>query len=201
MSSECREIILATVDPERLDELTIVAHKIRELGYQAVAKLVPSLEPAALERSLSPLCPPRECCVIVPGGSPWSYDGLKRITVLKGTYSPRVLPVLLGIYGSAPLDPRLPAEKALGDKMSRVVEEVLCNIQASLKEPIPVRPPPVLVASEVYVDKYCNVDEALDEASVRLDEGADILVLASSKTGGFSYTLFLRLPGKLQRGA
>jgi len=178
----CKRVVLA-VSPRllrgegALDTVEAV-ERLERLGYAVSVAAVSDYRPEAVAARLAGECSPPECCVIVPGGVEYDYSGLAGVRVLKGTYTLRGLPLIVEAAGLEALSPSLPAEKALGPLMASVAESLLCTLSAEAPL-IPERPPPVRVASEVYVDSFGSPEDALDEAELRLRMGADILVMAT----------------------
>ncbi len=159
-----------------------VVERIEGMGFEVEVAVVYDLEREPLELARS--C--RDCMVIVPGSTPYKYPEGSR--VVKGTYSPLTLPYLLEEVEPSRLSPIIPAEKVLPpDTVARVFARILQGLRRSYERAfnirglgVPLKPPPILVASEVYVNR--GVDMVV-EASWRLAEGADIVVLGALGAG------------------
>ncbi len=195
----CKRLLLALSPASNPGEATAAAEKLGSLGYLVETVTLESYEPREVAR-LTSRCPPGECCIVVPGGVRYDYSSLEGVRVVKGTYTLRALPLVLEVFGPDALSPSLPAEKALGARMWRVASRLSCRL--SREAPLtPVRPPPLRVASEVYVDAFPSIGDALEEAEARFEMGADIVVLATREASqASSHMLVEALEGALRRG-
>lgn len=119
---------------------------------------------------------------ILPGGVPYDYSSVSR--AVKGTISIYALPYVLRAVEPSELSPRVSAEKVLGNRM---IEVARAAIEEARQRPafrlgaldVPIRPPPVLVASDIYYKPGSPPHEVAEEAAYREREGADIIVLSS----------------------
>ncbi len=169
---------------EEFDETII--RNLETLGYHVTVIKVVSLSPEALSEALEGL---EFDYAIVPGSSPHDYGGLE-FKVVKGSVSPYTLPYILSLASPRVLSPKVQAEKVLGPNvMAEVAERVYMDILSSLEPAftvgglkVPRKPPPILVASDIYVTESRVGDAAVEESSYRLSEGADIIVLSSHPT-------------------
>jgi dihydropteroate synthase-like protein len=155
-----------------------VVQKLEAMGYSVEVVVSADLERGPLDAAER--C---GCYVVVPGSTPHIYPEGSR--VVKGPVSPLMLPAVLEAAGGPEaLSPRIPAEKALGaDAMARVAASLLREAWASAEAAfevgglmVPRAPPPILVFSEVYVDRGGGV-EALE---ARAALGADAVILGSA---------------------
>lgn len=173
-----RLVLLTTL--EFVDRYII--ERIEALGYTVEVVRVNSLDPLTIRgvlegRSFD--------YAIVPGSSPYDYSEF-RGRVVKGPISPWTLPYVLELITPDRLSSRIQAEKVLGETlMLRLARRVLDDVFRDavwafsirgLK--VPLRPPPLLVASDVYVSN--DVDKVELEVSYRVSEGANVVVLSSS---------------------
>ncbi len=160
-----------------------VIRRLRALGYDVEVFNVKSLDPLTVENAL------RDASfdyAITPGTSPYDYSSL-RFKVVKGTVSPKTLPYLLELVSPEALSPSIQAEKAVEARVmvevsrrvyrDSVVEAVHAFRVGNLG--IPLRPPPIIVASDVYVREGRSLDDIILDSSYRYSEGADIVVLSS----------------------
>jgi hypothetical protein len=117
------------------------------------------------------------------------------VRIVQGPSSPLLIPYIAELGGLEMLDARLQAEKALGPSfMRRVLSRVLEDVASRLggdslveagKLVLPVKPPPIMVASEVYVDRSYRGSPTVEaEVGVRLRSGSGIVVLGSSRPEG-----------------
>ncbi len=160
-----------------------VIERLETLGYTIVVVRVKSLDPGAVGEALRNI---DFDYAITPGMSPYDYSPFKG-KVVKGTISPRTLPYLLELVDPSALSPSIQAEKVVGASVmlevsKRVYRDVLVEAiyafnLGSLR--VPLRPPPILVASDVYVKDGRSLDEVILDSSYRYSEGADIIVLSS----------------------
>ena len=159
-----------------------VVERLKGMGFKVEVAVVHDLEREPLELARS--C--GDCIVIVPGSTPYTYP--EGSGVVKGTYSPLTLPHILEEVEPSSLSPSIPAEKVLPpDTIARVFARILRGLRRSYEAAfslrglkIPLKPPPILVASEVYVNRGVN---EVAEATWRLAEGADIIVLGAFRAG------------------
>lgn len=159
-----------------------VVERIESLGYHVEIVFVESLKP---EYVLEAIKGRSFDYAITPGSSPYDYRCLGG-RVVKGPLSLKTLPYILELVDPGRLSPTVQAEKVLDPSLatrlaSRVLEDVLANATwafdiRGLK--IPLRPPPLIVASDVYLRD--SVEATVMEASYRVSEGADIVVLSGS---------------------
>jgi dihydropteroate synthase-like protein len=176
---------------ERLD--SSVVGKLRALGYDVEVLSVRSLNPLDVREALRGVS---FDYAIVPGTSPYDYSMLGG-RVVKGTVSPKTLPYILELVSPNLLSPSVQAEKAVGPKVMievsrRVYEDAKTEAIYAFKLGslgIPLRPPPIIVASDVYIREGRGVDEVLLESAYRYSEGADIVVLSSQP--GLSKRVYL----------
>jgi len=170
-----------------------VTRRIEALGYSVEIVRVKSLDPASVEEALRGVS---FDYAITPGTSPYDYSLLKG-RVVKGTISPKTLPYILELVNPEALSPRVQAEKAVGVKTMvkvsrRIYRDVLDGAVYAFKVGglgVPLRPPPILVASDVYLSEGRSLDEVLMDSAYRFSEGADILVLSSQP--GLSRRVYL----------
>lgn len=166
---------------EEFDEA--VVKSLETLGYHVIIVKVRGLSPEALSEALRSL---DFDYAIVPGSSPHDYEGLG-FRVVKGPLSPYTLPYVLQLAGPDALSPAVQAEKVLGPKvMADVAGRVYTDILSSLDPAftvgglkVPRNPPPILVASDIYITESRAGENAVEESSYRFSEGADIVVLSS----------------------
>lgn len=119
---------------------------------------------------------------ILPGGVPYDYSSVPR--AVKGTISIYALPYVLRTVSVDLLSPSKPAEKALGRLMVSVARAAMEEMRGAVAfrvsaAEIPLRPPPMLVASDIYVRAGSSPAEVAEEAQYREREGADIVVLSA----------------------
>jgi len=121
---------------------------------------------------------------IVPGGLEYDVRGLGEelgVSVVRGPRDAAGLEVLaeLGEEGlrrlleEGELGPGLLLEawlRELGERHRTAPGVEVCGVR------VPLRPPPVLLAAEVYVRPGMGVEEAVEKARRVLEEGADIVV-------------------------
>ncbi|MCE4615820.1 MAG: hypothetical protein F7C09_01985 [Aeropyrum sp.] len=155
--------------------------ELERLGYDPVVEVLEKLSHGEIREIASRH---NRGKIIIPGSAPGDYSSLGG-RIVKGPYSIKVLPKVLRAFGIDSLDPALPAEKALGSSYLAVVREVLEELSQSInpvlgRVDIPETPPPLLVASEVYVDKYAGLYDALSEVLMRASLGADFVGLGTS---------------------
>ncbi len=184
MSIACKKLLLAVLPQVPKEKLLRAREALEDAGYQVDFVTVSSYSPEDL-LMLEKQCKPPRCCIIVPGSTRFDYSRLTSIRVLKGTYTLDALPLVVGKYGVEALDPSIPAEKALGPLMADIVFSLYCRLSTAAQL-VPDSPPPLKVISEVYVDGFRDVGDAVDEVSTRFDMGADIVVLATRSTTQFS---------------
>ena len=187
MGSGGGELVLATLDPSLIDDW--VVSELEGLGYSVRVVRVPSLEPGAVASLAS------RGWVVVPGSSPYDYSQLGG-RVVKGSYSPRMLPFILRLATLDMLSPRMPAEKALEGLMESVARIVLEHASSRLEEAfslggvrVPLRPPPFIVVADLYYRG--SISGTVEEASRMAGEGADIVVFSWSL--GLDKSLFLKV--------
>ena len=166
---------LAALDPA-------VVSRLERLGYTVEVVSVEGLEPGSVARALEGRS---FDYAIVPGSSPYDYSGF-RGRVVKGPVSLKALPYILEVLGPQRLSPSTQAEKLLDPQAAvelhrRVLREVLLEALWAFEVRglrAPLRPPPMLVASDVYVRG--DREAVVAEVSYRVSEGADLVVLSAS---------------------
>jgi len=167
-----------------------VAQRLRELGIDAHVHVAPIpvaafLTPKTVIEEVTKL---RDQgmeidAVIVPGMVPWSGREVAEILgipVVKGTKHVEDLVKAIEVLGVEGLDPDLPADEILADRLSEVlcvvgVESERCMPLSSVC--VPVRPPPMLIVAEIVNVERLSVEEAVNEARRLIDEGASIVSL------------------------
>jgi dihydropteroate synthase-like protein len=161
----------------------LITEKVEALGYSVEVVNVKSLDPGSVWEALRGIS---FDYAITPGLSPYDYSSLSG-RVVKGTISPKTLPYILELVGPEVLSPRVQAEKVVGVKiMVEVSKRVYRDVVTEAKHAfnirgleVPLRPPPILVASDIYIHGGRGLDEVLADSAYRSSEGADILVLSS----------------------
>ncbi len=114
--------------------------------------------------------------VIVPGGARLGGEGCWfRGKVVRGPWSLYALPDFLRFVDPSYFSLEYPAEYSVGPVLGRIVEYALGEVRRSAEYAwcvnglcVPMRPPPVLVFSEVY---YGGVE-------LRASEGADLVIIS-----------------------
>ncbi|MEN2999983.1 MAG: hypothetical protein ABDH61_05355 [Acidilobaceae archaeon] len=162
-----------------LPQLPEVERALEGLGYSVRVVRVSDLRPKSVAKALEGLS---YDYALVPGSSPYDYSGVPR--VVKGTVSAHALPFLLKVVPPSSLSPSLSAEKAAGDRMREVAEEALRALPRTIAFSIgalevPARPPPMLLASDVYHKEGRSAEETAEEAMYREREGANLIVLSA----------------------
>ncbi|BAA79781.2 conserved hypothetical protein [Aeropyrum pernix K1] len=157
-------------------EVSRVVREIESLGYSVATVRSPPTKDSL--RSILERFP--RATIITPGGVPGDFLEFGG-RVVKGTYSLKPLPKVLRIVEPQDLSPVLPAEKLLGGRFVEVVKDVLGEVASGINgfNP-PASPPPVFVLSEVYVDGFPSVFDAILEAAYRAAQGADVVVIGAS---------------------
>ncbi|MEM4900908.1 MAG: hypothetical protein QXL53_02690 [Acidilobaceae archaeon] len=160
-----------------------VLRKLEELKYNVSVIKVSDFRPENIARLLGDM---EFDYAVIPGSSPYDYSNL-HVRVVKGPISIYTLPYILSVVSIDNLSPKIHAEKVLGDKMKLIIDRVYNEIIDSYTGTftigglrIPKRPPPILVASDIYYDGNISVDSLVDEANYRVSEGADFIVLSSN---------------------
>ncbi|MCS7106962.1 MAG: hypothetical protein NZ902_02525 [Acidilobaceae archaeon] len=162
-----------------LPQLSEVARALQDLGYDVKVIRVTDFRPASIARALEGHS---YDYALVPGSSPYDYSSIPR--VVKGTVSAHALPFLLKVVSPDSLSPSLSAEKAVGERMKEVAEQALRSLPKSIAFSVndlevPARPPPMLLASDVYHKEGRSAEETAREAEYRVKEGADLIVLSA----------------------
>jgi len=169
-----------------------IKSELARLGYRVVEKRLPSTAiywtPEYLVRNLSLDELGRQFeYVILPGtlhGDYCRYEPSIGTRIRKGARSLKLLEKIIALGGLSKLSCRVEAEKALPELMRRIVREALMEARSYPPKgvafrlgglSVPIRPPPILIASEVYA---CHED-TVPEAIRRSESGADIIILGA----------------------
>ncbi|MCX8195704.1 MAG: hypothetical protein N3F67_01270 [Acidilobaceae archaeon] len=153
--------------------------ELEALGYEVVVIRVNDYKPETVRRALEGVS---YDYALVPGSSPYDYSSLRR--VVKGTLSITALPFLLRKVSPAELSPAVQAEKVAGERMREVAEEALkaARMEVAFEVgglKVPMRPPPLILASDVYHKEGMSPEETVEEARYRASEGAELVVLSA----------------------
>ena len=174
---------IVTPDPQAVDVLT---RGLERLGYKVLVEKARGQ--AEAPTAIASLAMRGAELVIVPGGwiGPWDEVSQRLgVKVVRGAWSPLLTLEIIRRWGASRLSPRLEAEKMVYPDMARVAVETLNSLKAAPPAgtafrlggvPLPLRPPPILVASEVYV-RACDAESVAGEVYWRMLEGADIVSL------------------------
>ncbi len=174
---------IITPDPRAVDELT---RGLERLGYKVLVEKARGQAEAST--AIASLARHGVELVIVPGSwiGPWDVISQRLgVKVVRGAWSPLLTLEIIRRWGVSRLSPRLEAEKTVYPDMARVAVETLNSLKATPPAgtafrldgvPLPLRPPPILVASEVYV-RTCDAESVASEVYWRMLEGADIVSL------------------------
>jgi len=181
-AGEPRVVALLTPNPPLLEG---VVRSLEVAGYRVIVEEAsPQNAPEVVRRIAS-----RVDIVVVPGSWHGDWEGLSKavgVAIVRGAWSPRLLVEIAERWGFSRLSPSLEAEKALGPDMSRLAVERLklleedppAGIAFSLGgRSVALRPPPMTIASEVYVRNCSDPWPLVGEASWRILEGADIVLV------------------------
>jgi len=173
------------VGPSR-ETLAAMARGLERLGYRVVYEAAPA--PAEAAGAAERLARLGAEVVVLPGswGGPWArLSESLGVRVVRGAWSPSLTLAIVARWGVSRLSPEVEAEKAVGPDMARLAVETLSELRA---EPpggaafnlgglrVPLRPPPLLVVSEVY-PRSCDWEELTGEVYWRALEGADVVSL------------------------
>ncbi|MEM1934171.1 MAG: hypothetical protein QXP64_01280 [Acidilobaceae archaeon] len=157
-----------------------VLSALRSLDYDVFVVIVDSLHPIVVSEALKNV---NYDYAVVPGTSPFDYSGLRR--VVKGTTSLKLLPRLLKYVSVESLSPSLSAERALEESLVyKALSETLNEIAGKTKwlktgdVRLPIRPPPVVVFSDIYIAPPIDLERIAREVRYREWSGADAIVLS-----------------------
>ncbi len=174
---------IVTPDPRAVD---VLARGLERLGYKVLVEKARGQ--AEAPTAIAGLAMRGAELVIVPGGwiGPWDEVSQRLgVKVVRGAWSPLLTLEIIRRWGASRLSSRLEAEKMVYPDMARVAAETLNSLKAAPPAgtafrlggvPLPLRPPPILVASEVYV-RACDAESVAGEVYWRMLEGADIVSL------------------------
>jgi dihydropteroate synthase-like protein len=181
-----RGIVIGLIAPQPASPtLEALVEGLQALGYRVLVEAASRGEAGeAVER----LARAGADVVVVPGGWPGQWDSLGKrlgVPVVRGAWSPGLTLEVIARWGVERLSPLAEAEKALGPDMARLAIETLNTLRASPPGgvafslaglPVPLRPPPMIIVSEVYV-RECSWEGVAGEVYWRLLEGADVVSL------------------------